>query len=238
MEEELEQKEEIEQPEQPERKRQRLRSPRAQCQQVIDELSDLAQSANVKPNNRTDALLRKSELLVELMKISAKEKESDALIENETLKQQHVEDSAKIAELQTRVDSLAASQHPVEIREIPDSRLPETIALNQRQADLLQNAAQAVRENVEEPTRLKIAAVLVKKMGKGAQPLVSDIADWASVYRASMETDDALIAVIDAAQPGSRGAAVQVAKATLSARGISYAGPQVGQPKHFADEFA
>ena len=106
--------EEIEQPEQQEKRRQqRLRSPRAQCQQVIDELSDLAQSANAKPNNRTDALLRKSELLVELMKISAKEKESEALAENETLKQQHEQDSAKIAELQTRVDSLTASQHPV-----------------------------------------------------------------------------------------------------------------------------
>jgi hypothetical protein len=233
--EEKQEEEPIEQ-EQEKKKQIRVRSPKAGLQQCADELSAIAADKNTKPNGRVDALIRKADILTELARLVAKEKESEAIAENENLTRQHVEDFAKIAELEAQVSALKASQHPVEIREIPDARLPETLALNMQQADLIQNAAQAIRENVEEPTRLKMAAVLVKKMGRNAQPFVSDIVDFASVYAASTRTDDELQSTIDSAFVGSRGAAVLVARATLAARGVPVIGPRSSKPV-YADVF-
>lgn len=228
--------EEIEQPEQQEKRRQqRLRSPRAQCQQVIDELSDLAQSANAKPNNRTDALLRKSELLVELMKISAKEKESEALAENETLKQQHEQDSAKIAELQTRVDSLTASQHPVEIRTVPDPETPQLRADLKLKDDILNAIAEAVKSSLSHPQRINFAAVLVTKYGRACQSFLNQVTDFSLIWCASQKRDEELQEIISLAQPNARGDGCLVSRALLAARGVPVVGPQ--QKPHFKNEF-
>jgi hypothetical protein len=235
---EQEVEQEIEQTEKPEQKRIRLKSLRSQIQATLNSLEAISNDPKQKKNCQSDAALKRADLLLDLSRLDHKKEVDAALAENATFHEQLDAKDARIAELETECEQLRASQRPVEIREIPDPRLPETIALSQRQADLLQNTAQAIRENVEEPTRLRIAAALCKRMGKGAQPLVSDITDWASVYRASMETDDALVAVIDAAQPGSRGQAVLGARATLAARGIEYTGPSyTGGGSKFRNEF-
>lgn len=230
----------IEQSEQPEKKRQqRLRSPRAQCQQVIDELSDLAQSPNAKPNNRTDALLRKSELLVELMKISAKEKESEALAENETLKRQHVENSARIAELEAHVSTLKASQSPVRVEVLQDPETPQLKADLAAQVELLTAAAETVRQALSHPERINFAAILITKHGRKAQAFVNQFTDFNALYLANSRTDDQLQETIQAAVVGSRGDAVLTARAVLQARGVPVIeSSYTGGSSRFKDEFA
>lgn len=229
---------EPEQTEKPEQKRIRLKSLRSQIQATLNSLEAISNDPKQKKNCQSDAALKRADLLLDLSRLDHKKEVDAALAENATFHEQLDAKDARIAELETECEQLRASQHPVEIREIPDSRLPETIALNQRQADLLQNAAQEIRANCEEPTRLKIAAVLVKKMGRDAQPFVSDIVDFASIYAASTRTDDELQDVIDSAFVGSRGSAVLVARATLAARGIEYTGPSyTGGGSKFRDEF-
>jgi hypothetical protein len=224
--EEKQEDEPIEQEPEEKKKQVRVRSPKAGLQQCADELSNIAADKNTKPNGRVDALIRKADILTELARLVAKEKESEALAENETLTRQHVEDSAKIAELEAQVSMLKVNQHPVEIREIPDPRLAESISAGLAKDDLIQNAAQAVKQVVSEPDRLRVAALLVRKMGKASQPFVSDIVDFASVYSASARTDDELEQVLTQAAVGARGFGIQVATATLFARGAYV--PEVG----------
>jgi hypothetical protein len=221
--------EDIEQPEeqQPEKKKQiRLRSPKAQLQQCADELSDIASADGVKSNNRVDALIRKADILTELARLVAKEKESETLAENTALKQQHAEYTIRISELESEVSHLRSTQNPVEIRTVPDPEAAEIRASLANAGGLIKNAGQVIQANVEEPTRLRIAAALVKRMGRGAQPFVSEICDFASVFTASQRSDDELQEVIDLAAPGARGMALQVAKATLASRGLEYTGPR------------
>ena len=219
-------------------KRTKRRNPLVQLQQCADELSELASQDGVKSNNKVDALIRKANILTELARLTAKEKESEASAENVVLKQRHADDESTINQLRAEIDRLKATQNPVRVEVRDDPEAAEIRRSLANAGDLITNAGQVIRANVEEPTRLRISAALVKRMGKNAQPFISEICDFASIYVASLESSEALIARIDAASPGSRGAAVQVAKATLSARGSEYAGPQIGEPKHFADEFA
>lgn len=210
----------------PKQKRVKNRSPKLQLQICADELSELANRDGVKSNNRVDALIRKADILTELARLTAKEKDSEASAENAALKQQHEQDAARVSSLEAEVASLKASQHPIRTVTVPDPDAAVIRAANLAKDDLIKNAGESIRANCEEPTRLRIGASLTKKMSKAAYPLVSEICDWASIFTASQRSTEDLETVITQAAPDAKGSAIQLAKATLSARGVPI--PEVG----------
>ncbi|MFZ0868344.1 MAG: hypothetical protein WA182_21705 [Candidatus Sulfotelmatobacter sp.] len=208
------------------KKQTRARSAANQLQEVLDAFDELLANPKLKEAKRADLLIEKTHTLLQLVELQKDKKESEIAAENATLKQDLAAANTRVAALETEVNALKASQHPIQTVTVPASDDAEIRANLANTRDLIQNAAQAIRENVEEPTRLKIAAVLCTRMGKGAQPLVSDIADWASIYRASQLCTEELENWITRAAPGARGSGIHISKSVLAARGVPI--PEVG----------
>lgn len=229
--EEKQEEEPIEQePEQEKKKQVRLRSLRSQIQATLDSLEAISNDPKQKKNCQSDAALKRADLLLDLSRLDHKKEVDAALVENAAFHEQLDAKDRHIAELESECAQLRNNQHPVRVEVQQD---PEAAEVRRRLAnanDIIENAGQAIRENVEEPSRLKIASALVRRMGKGAQALVTEIADWASIVTFSQKSDDDLQEIISSAFVGSRGPAVQLARATLAVRGIETTGPRSSKP--------
>ena len=186
----------------------------------------------MKPNGRVDLQLRRADAILSLAKLSADKADSDALAENETLKQERAALYEQLAVKDARIAELEASQHPIQTVTVPDPDAAVIRAASLAKDDLIQNTAQAIRENAEEPTRLRVAAALVTRLGRKAQPIVAGIADWASIVTFNQKSDEDLQEIISSAFVGSRGSAVQLARATLAVRNVSVIGPNGTKPKY------
>jgi hypothetical protein len=234
---EIEQSEEKSESESEQPKRSRFRALRPQIQSTLDSLQAISEDPKQKPNCRSDAALKRADLLLDLSRLDHKKEVDAALAENATFHEQLDAKDARTAQLEAEVQSLKASQAPVRVEIQPDPEAKQIRAKLLAQSDLIENAVKAVRENVDAPTRLRIAASLVKKMGKSA--LLFDIGDLDSVCRASLESDETLMGVLDGVSPGVRlGAWGQVCKATLAVRGIEYSSsPRPAQSVPFHNEF-
>jgi hypothetical protein len=203
-------------------------------QESIDDLAEMAKDSSLKPNGRVDLQLRRADAILSLAKLSADKADSDALAENETLKQERAALYEQLAVKDARIAELEASQRPVEIREIPDTRLPEVLALNRQQADTLKNTGEAIKQVVSESDRLRVAALMLKQgTNKSVQSFLWEICDYSLALNCSAESDESLMSALDAILPGVRmGARGQMAKATLAARNIDYSGPRSTRPTY------
>lgn len=205
-------------------KRYKLRNPLAQCQKCVDELSELAADRTAKINVRGDCLIRKADLLVELARLSAEAASDEKAAENSALKEQHAEDEATINQLRAEVAQWKQKANERLTVTVPDEHAAEIHARNLQQADLIENAAAAVRQIVNESDRLRIAAILIKRMDRACHAF--EICEFASSYAFSKKKDSDLEDIISQAAPDAKGSAIQLAKATLSARGVPI--PEVG----------
>jgi len=221
-------------------KRLKSRSGKLQIQECINELTAMSKDTSIRGPKRIDALLQKSALVTEMARLQAAEDSDAAAQELDTLKAQRAEDEATINQLQNELAQWKQKASERLVERVPDRRLAEQISTNLQQTNLLINTGQAVKQIVSEPDRLRIAAVLCRRSGRGAQSMISEMGvDFASIYMASQESSETLTARIDAASPeGQRGAAVLVAKSTLAARGQDYVyvGPRSTKPV-YADVF-
>jgi hypothetical protein len=241
--EEIDQTDDLEQdaePGKPKLTRKKRRNPLVQLQESIDDLAEMAKDSSLKPNNRADLQLRRADAILSLAKLSADKADSEALAENISLKTQLEQDAARTSSLEGEVASLKASQHPIQTVTVPDPDAASIRADLANARDLILSAGQAVKQVVGETDRLRLAALLAKRSGRGAQSMISEMGvDFASIWMASQESSETLTARIDAASPeGQRGAAVLVAKSTLAARGQDYVyvGPRSTKPV-YADVF-
>lgn len=232
----IEQIEPTEQEQPSEKKKQvRARSAPAQLQATLDMYDDVLSSKKLSESKRATLLIEKTHTLLTLCELKKDERESEAVKTAAELTAQHEQDVARLAELEAEVTSLKASQHPVEVRTIPDPEAPQLRADLKLKDEMLAAVASAVTTVLSHPQRINFAAVLVTKYGRACQSFLNQVTDFSLIWCASQKRDEELQELISLAQPNARGDGCLVSRALLAARGVPVVGPQ--QKPHFKNEF-
>ncbi|MGA9156520.1 MAG: hypothetical protein WB249_07005 [Candidatus Sulfotelmatobacter sp.] len=217
---------ESEQGSKPKQKRVKARRASIQLQATLDAYDDILASTTLKEGKRADLLIEKTHTLLQLCQLKQAEDADESLKENAVLKAQREQDSARITELEAEVTSLKASQHPVEVRTVPDPETPQLRADLKLKDEMLAAVVEAVKSSLSHPQRINFAAVVVARCGRACQSFLSQVTDFSLIWWASQKRDDELQEVISLAQPNARGDGVLVSRAVLAARNVPVVGPQ------------
>lgn len=161
---------------QPEKqKRQRARAARGQLQSTLDAFDLAISDSKQKPAKIADLLIAKATILTQQAAIEAEAKSDEALTENAALKEQKSIDSARISTLEAEVQSLKASQNPVERIEIPDPAAQQLRRDLQQTQQLVNDLAQSVASELDEDSRCRVSVRLLMKHHHGTVSAVCSI---------------------------------------------------------------
>jgi hypothetical protein len=136
-------------------KRYRRKSVRRQLQSVIDELNKASKDPHQKAAKRVDALLRQSDLLLELQKMDAEDRASTLQDEHAALSAQHAADTQRVATLESELSTLRAHRCETTIRTVID---PEHKTVR-AERDTLATAIQIISAQIDNKEVAAVRAI-------------------------------------------------------------------------------
>ena len=162
----------------------RGKSPRNRLLDRVKQLDSLSRNKELKLAKLADVQLEIASLERLLYNDSREDRNSETLALNATLNEQLTQANAEIARLTQANAELRASQQPVRVEIQQDPTISTLRADNTAKGELLAAISSAVTTL---GVQRELGAILVKRLGRAAQSLVSSFTDFASLFQASTQ---------------------------------------------------